>query len=221
MQLWQHIAIESALAAPSALREIDAATFMFNPWQTMSPQINSAANEIDSLFSQIDASLLKGKAVSEAMKGRKFTAAMHKVIASSRLHGFLHTAQYSKAHMPADYGYTLTDAARKRAAKVNRLMRKTSKKTLTSNPESPYVLSKQRALASANFEASNSYFMGVQDAMKGKAAKKQWVTSSARPCDDCLDNEEAGWIAFSEPFESGDQAPLMHMNCRCALRVKL
>ena len=192
---------------------------VYNPHSALDSQIAAASKSIADTFSEIDSSLDKGKTIKEALYGRRVTAAMHRVIASARLHGFLHGAERSKKHMPANYGTVIRADAEKRAAEVNRLMRRTSKKVLRNTPDSDYVLSPDRALMAARYEAGKSYFQGVGDALRGSHHKKRWITSSAESCENCEDNAEIGPIDIDEVFPSGDDYPLAHQNCSCYVSV--
>ena len=198
-----------------------ASAWVFNPHAQLSQQIKEASKSIAATFSEIDSQLDKGKSIARALQGRKFTAAMHRGIASARMHGFLYAANHSKKMMPANYGYTVRSAAEKRAAAVNRMMRRTSKKVLKNTPDSEFVLSKDRALMAARYEIGNAYFQGVSDAFKGAKVKKKWLTTSANPCDDCIDNESAKYIPIDQPFPSGAYMPLQHQHCQCWIAIKV
>lgn len=210
VELWRNLVIGEVLGASS---------LVYNPHAALSSQIASAAKSIEALFSEIDSSLDKGKTVKEAVRGRKVTATMHRVIASARLHGFLHASQHSKKLMPSDYGNVIRGEAEKRAARVNRLMRRTSKRVLRSSPDSQYVLSKDRAIAAVRYEAGNAYFQGMKDGFRGTGFKKRWVTTSQDPCDECSENESDGPLGIDEVFSSGDDSPLLHLRCQCWLAI--
>jgi hypothetical protein len=207
MILWQNLAIDAAWG------------LVYNAHAALDSQIAAAAKSIEDAFSEIDSSLDRGSTVRDAVRDQQVTAAMHRVIASARLHGFLHGAERSKKHMPADYGTVIRGEAEKRAATVNHLMRRTSKRVLKETPDSDFVLSKDRAVMAARFEAGNSYFAGVKDAFRGTNWKKKWITSSAESCEDCEMNEDQGPIGIDDYFQSGDDWPLAHQNCSCFISV--
>ena len=56
----------------------------------------------------------------------------------------------------------------------------------------------------------------------GITMEKSWSTIGGDECDICADNEGEGWIDADETFQSGDEHPPAHPNCRCAAlyRVK-
>lgn len=45
----------------------------------------------------------------------------------------------------------------------------------------------------------------------------RWVTTSANPCQECLDNEAAGPWPLGKPFPSGVIMPPDHPQCQCHL----
>lgn len=46
--------------------------------------------------------------------------------------------------------------------------------------------------------------------------EKRWVTrGDDQVCDDCADNEDAGWISVDDAYPSGDDGVPAHPNCRC------
>jgi hypothetical protein len=45
----------------------------------------------------------------------------------------------------------------------------------------------------------------------------RWVTTSADPCQACIDNEAAGPWPLGKPFPSGVIAPPDHPHCQCHL----
>jgi hypothetical protein len=85
----------------------------------------------------------------------------------------------------------------------------------------------QRATTIATYEIGNAYTQGTLGAaedMRDRAGidmEKGWLTAGDDDVsDDCQENEDAGWIDLDEDFPSGDDAPLAHPNCRCALQVR-
>ena len=69
-------------------------------------------------------------------------------------------------------------------------------------------------VARVNSLAAVDGYRGARDA--GVNVKKEWLLG-ANPCDDCLDNADAGPIDLDDAFPSGDDAPPAHPNCQCAL----
>jgi hypothetical protein len=194
---------------------------VFNPHHEMEAQIRAAADSIADVFSEIDSALDKGQSVTGAVRKQKLDATVMRIVSSARLHGFLRGAQHSRKHMPVMYGRDIRSAGEARAQKVNKFMRRTSRNVLKNTPDSDYVLSGDRALMAARFEAANSYFQGVQDSFAGvQGWKKRWVTSSAEACPECEENEGQGLIGTDEDFQSGHSYPLAHQNCSCACEVR-
>lgn len=194
-----------------------AKMLVFNPHAQMDEAIRAAATSVSSVFDNIDAAYGKGKSVKEALKGSKAQVQMimHRVIATSRIRGFQQAAAISKKHMPVLYGHTIRADAESRATTVGKLMRRTTKHGILHTPDSDYLLSKDRAVSAARYEAGNSYFQGVQDAFKGTDWGKRWITSAAESCEDCLENEADGVLAADDFFSSGHAFPLAHNNCSC------
>lgn len=63
---------------------------------------------------------------------------------------------------------------------------------------------------------SNGYLEGAK--ATGLDLQKQWIPDDD-PCEDCQANVDAGLIALSDAFPSGDDAPQAHPNCKCALGI--
>lgn len=192
---------------------------VFNPHAVVSAHIKAAGNKITSHFSEIDSALDDGSSISAAVNGKKIQATMNQLIASARLAGFQHGAQVTKSRMPATYGKTIYSAAQRRSKKVNEWMNGTTKKTLRHNVDSEYVLSGDRAMAAARYEASIAYNDGLRDALVGSGRKKEWITGAGESCEDCLANEDQGPIDVDEVFDSGDDYPAAHLNCSCFIAV--
>lgn len=196
-----------------------AKPLIYNPHAQMDEAIRAAADSVAGVFDEIDAAYTKkGKSIKDSLQGSKAQVQriMHRAIATSRIRGFQQAAAVSKKHMPLLYGHTIRADAESRAAEVGKLMRRTTKRGLNNNPDSDFLLSKDRAVSAARYEAGNSYFKGVRDAFQGnKDYLKAWITSAAESCEDCLDNESDGPIGMDEDFQSGHYFPLAHNNCSC------
>jgi len=91
-------------------------------------------------------------------------------------------------------------------------------------------LHKNRASRIARTELSNSYNFGQIDSLR-HAVDEGWlpgipekasIAGGADPCEICLENEAAGYIALDAAFPSGDEHPTYHPSCECAVgyRVK-
>ncbi len=75
-----------------------------------------------------------------------------------------------------------------------------------------------RAELIARTETVNSFGEGLKEFGKQSGAiGKEWDDNNAT--DECKDNSDQGVIEFGESFQSGDDAPAAHPNCRCNLRL--
>jgi hypothetical protein len=99
-------------------------------------------------------------------------------------------------------------------------MQKTTKAWLGVDPNHSFALSSDRAERAVRFEAARAYYGGLQQSLSGYGFGKAWLTMSENPCEECMDNEDAGVIPMEELFPSGHDAPLLHLNCECVLQVK-
>lgn len=192
---------------------------VFSPYTSLESQIKAAASGISSYFDEIDSALDKGARIKKAVTKEKIEPVMRRLITSSRLLGYQHASAISKKKMPALYGKEIKDVATRRAAKVDKLMRRTTRRVLKNSPESEYILSGERGLAAARFEASRAYFRGMRDALAGSGLGKAWNTAGGDSCEDCLDNEDDGVIGVDEMFSSGDFYPGIHLNCSCFITL--
>jgi hypothetical protein len=84
-----------------------------------------------------------------------------------------------------------------------------------------------RAHLIAVTENRMAYEEGNLDAMRGYAAElgtsfeKAWMTVGSDACDDCLINEEEGWIPMEESFQDGSDVPPSHPACRCTTEYRM
>jgi SPP1 gp7 family putative phage head morphogenesis protein len=93
-------------------------------------------------------------------------------------------------------------------------------KDLADNIEELGEFSEDRAMMIARTEIIRAHAQGQLAAMKnsGVVEKKAWSTSEdGDQCDDCDANAEQEGIPLDDDFQSGDDAPPCHPNCRCAL----
>ncbi len=86
------------------------------------------------------------------------------------------------------------------------------------------VFSRDRAETIAVTEIGNAFSQGTLGTAKelvseGLDMEKSWLAEDD-PCDICAGNSDADWIDVDEDFPSGDDAPLAHVNCLCALLVR-
>lgn len=89
----------------------------------------------------------------------------------------------------------------------------------STNLASDYAFSADRADVIGRTETRLADTRGQVAAWKesGVVAKKEWLLSEDEPCDDCVDNADAGAIDLDDVFPSGDDAPPLHPNCRCVV----
>lgn len=86
---------------------------------------------------------------------------------------------------------------------------------------------RSRAHLVAMTEMGNAYEAGnlmaaEQAHAEGTTMEKSWLTAGdARVIDECLTNQNAGWIPIDQAFPSGHQRPLAHPSCRCALLTRV
>ncbi len=87
------------------------------------------------------------------------------------------------------------------------------------------VFSRARAKTIAVTEIGNAFSQGTlagarEIAARGEDVEKSWM-SQGDCCDVCDGNTEQGWIDVGSSFQSGNDAPLAHPNCRCALLTRV
>jgi hypothetical protein len=70
-------------------------------------------------------------------------------------------------------------------------------------------------IANANSQGALVGYKTAKDS--GIDVKKAWLLADEDVDDECADNADAGAIELDDIFPSGDDAPLAHPNCRCAL----
>lgn len=86
---------------------------------------------------------------------------------------------------------------------------------------------RDRAELVAVTEIGDAYSQGTlvaaqQMADRGLRMEKAWLTvGDDRVEQECQGNEAEGWIPLERPFSSGDQRPLAHPGCRCALLTRV
>lgn len=74
-----------------------------------------------------------------------------------------------------------------------------------------------RALTIARTEAAFARARGTHiGAQEAGMKTKSWIISNEETCDECQANADQGDISIEEQFESGDDCPPAHPNCRCA-----
>lgn len=91
------------------------------------------------------------------------------------------------------------------------------------------VMHKYRASRIARTEISNAYNFGQLNSIRQAAdegwilgvPEKAWMAGGPNPCDICLENEAAGYIALDAVFPSGDEHPTTHPNDACAVGYRV
>lgn len=79
------------------------------------------------------------------------------------------------------------------------------------------AFSPSRALTIARTETAFARAHGEHEAAKGVGMQyKTWIMGS-EACDVCEANAAEGRIGIDDAFESGDDVPPAHPNCRCSL----
>ena len=63
--------------------------------------------------------------------------------------------------------------------------------------------------------------MEFETAKRNEATAKRWVTAGINVCEECMMNEEAGWIGIDATFPSGHLRPPVHPNCKCLLEYQI
>jgi hypothetical protein len=85
-----------------------------------------------------------------------------------------------------------------------------------------YAFSSDRAQLIAATELHNAQSQGgYRGALKVGMKFKKWLLSNDEGiCPTCSANAAQAWVPVEQPFQSGDDAPLAHPNCRCGARYK-
>lgn len=82
------------------------------------------------------------------------------------------------------------------------------------SPERADLVAKTE-IARVNSDAALTAYQDVAD--NGVPVKKRWIIAAQDVCDDCTANAKQGAIDLDEAFQSGDQSPPQHPNCRCTI----
>jgi hypothetical protein len=79
-----------------------------------------------------------------------------------------------------------------------------------------FTFSAARALSIAITETTLAWTQGGRAAaLDGGRDEKSSQTNSDNPCEDCIANEDTGWISIDEAYPSGEDGPPFHVNCAC------
>jgi hypothetical protein len=198
---------------------VDAASVILNPYSQMEFGIGRTAKRMGDYFDSVDAALARGTGIRHAVGDDEVTGMVRQLAAASRLMGFRHGQKMSGARTPALYGDTVKRFAARRGAKVDRLMGRATRSMLRSDIASEFVLSGDRALRAARYEAGKAYYRGLRDAVGG-GFEKRLITSAGESCDYCQETEDEGYIPAEESFESGIDLLPAHLNCACYLAYR-
>jgi hypothetical protein len=202
-----------------ARRAALASLLLFAPLKKLRPQIAVASHGLGTYFDAVDSALATSSLSTALKSGTSTIPTLTKLIRASMIRGYedggsvIGKKPGSKLLARADV------LAKERATEVSRQMFKTSKKWLKDNPDHDFALSSARADRAARFEATKSYYEGVQKILWGYGVQKSWLTTSEAPCEECVEQEDEGPIPLEEPFPCGLYAPLLHLYCECQLAL--
>jgi hypothetical protein len=131
-------------------------------------------------------------------------------------------AEHSLEQIGSDLDKTTVDEIR--TILVNGLEAEKPFSTIIAEIKQAGAFSRQRAETIAVSEIGNAFSQGTLGAAKDVAAdgvvmEKSWLAED-EPCPICEENANADWLDVDEDFPSGDDAPLAHPNCLCALLVR-
>lgn len=209
------------------------ALLLFNPYLRLQRQIKQCADGVKDHFDEVGDSYERDQDADGAVdNGKPISHPMVKLMEAALMFGFVDASRLTGKDV-ALYQTKFRTMAQQRADEVADQMNATTVKMLkqqgTKNPvagvptlpQDAHVLSEARATAASRYEATRAYYDGVQQSFAGTPGfGKEWITTGDDPCEECLDNEDEGVIPMEEMFQSGDFAPLAHLNCACILGIK-
>lgn len=195
-----------------------AALLLFSPWRTLRLPIAVAAHDIDAFFDAADMAL-DSQPIAKALAGTGLEDAITKLVRAAMIGGFNDGGALVGKKAGSSYMDRANRDAAARAEEVSAQMNKTTGEWLKSDPDHQFALSESRAERAAKFEAAQGYYTGLHQALWGEDYNKEWIPLGDDPCENCLDNADAGIIPMEEMFPSGDYAPLAHLNCMCVLSI--
>lgn len=215
----------TALCHRRVMRAANNST-LFSPWARLSRQIALSSGVIEDRLSTLSTLMDDRTTIAQAMQRMAanyrgvFFDPVRSIVRSSMISGFTDGAHYRGQLPYSGFVDVATKRANARAAQVETMMRKATKKSVRDNPDNQFMFSEGRAKRAVRFEAGTAYNQGLLTALAGMRVKKEWATTSPAPCDECLENEDAGPIHLDDEFPSGDVAPLLHPNCECVLSIQ-
>ncbi len=117
-----------------------------------------------------------------------------------------------------------TTAAEIKTILVNGLEQETPFSKIITQIKQAGAFSRDRAEMIAVTEVGNAFSQGTLGQAKelvdeGLDVEKSWLAED-EPCDICAANAAQEWIDVGDDFDSGDDAPLAHPRCLCALLVR-
>jgi hypothetical protein len=190
--------------------------------------IESSHSDISGILSQIPPIAFSSKVdrvrTNAGIAGANQTASMVGVSPFSKVPQRVkdYIAEHSLEQIGSDLDKTTVDEIR--TILVNGLEAEKPFSTIITQIKQAGAFSRARAETIAVSEIGNAFSQGTLGAAKDVAAEgvdmeKSWLAEDD-PCPICEENANADWLDVDEDFPSGDDAPLAHPNCLCALLVR-
>ncbi len=190
--------------------------------------LESSASEISAILSQLPPIQIKPTVdrvrTNAGIAGGNQTAAMLGMSPFSKVPQ--RVKDYIAEHSLEQVGRDLDETTVKelRTILVKGLEEEKPFSTIITEIKQAGVFSRDRAETIAVTEIGNAFSQGTLGIAKdlvseGLDMEKSWLAEDD-PCDICAGNSDADWIDVDEDFPSGDDAPLAHVNCLCALLVR-
>jgi hypothetical protein len=199
------------------------ALLLFLPLASLRKEIAIGADRLEreftSIFDEYEETASVAKAVQSGVSG--LATVFTDLIASALSRGYRDAVNFTGAFDPK-FKAGIDKLAQAEGSKVAKQMMKTTKGWMKANGSDGYTLSRDRAEAAIRYKAAEAYFNAVGAVFRTSDDdwEKEWNTTSDDPCDECLDNEDQGFISMLDEFQSGHFAPLAHLHCACFLRVR-
>lgn len=210
---------DEAYRRRQARRAALAGLLLFAPWKKLRVPVAVAVHGLDDYFDDVDLAMERGALTKALKQGGATEPILARLIRVAMIGGYEDGGALVGKKPGTNYAARAAAEARDRAADASSQILRTSKQWLKANPDNSFALSKSRAERAVRYEAARAYYTGLQQALWGADMMKEWFTTSDNPCEECLDNEDQGPIPMEDQFQSGDYAPLAHLNCQCVLHV--
>ena len=182
---------------------------LLSPYMLLRKEATFSTHQLLSHFDVMDRAVANGGSIANS---GAIGDVLNPAIIRAHRAGFAAAAKLTGKTASQQYWDRLAIDAAKRAKKVNQWMLSSTKNMLEESPDSDFVFSEARAARAVDYEMSQAFFQGVQTATAGSGMYKEWLTAED-PCDDCIDNEDMGFIEIDDVFTSGDAWPPAHINC--------